>query len=54
MSDIRVGLLMNFHASPLRDGLRCFIVWPVRTPWSLVSSVLGAIGNPGSAAASTR
>ncbi len=31
MSQLRVGLLMNFHTSRLKDGLLRFIVWHVQT-----------------------
>jgi GxxExxY protein len=44
MSQIRIGLLLNFHAIRLKDGLRRFIVRPVNllraSPWCLVFFVL--------------
>jgi hypothetical protein len=27
MSHVRVGLLLNFHATRLKDGIQCFVVW---------------------------
>jgi hypothetical protein len=44
MSQIPVGLLMNFHAIRLKDGLRRFVIWLVNTLraplWCLVFFVV--------------